>query len=82
MTLKEAKLINDRIYKIEEVHISKIKPYDTIINKKNQLQTISKTNLSYDSFMGYSINGDNYNGGRVKVIRVIFKQWKDRKVVN
>ena len=56
----------------EEVHISQIHIGDTI-KHYGTLYTVGKNDLSYDSFMGICLRGDNYRGGTKKVIKITFK---------
>lgn len=52
-----------------EVHISQIRPGDTVIHNGKEM-TVCKNNLTYCSFMGKSLFGYNYNSGTEPVIRV------------
>ena len=63
-------------YQIKPTHISNIKTGDTIISPDGHMRTISKSNISYDPFLGYRINGDSYQLGTIPVNLVIFNKPK------
>lgn len=60
--------------KITEVHISHIKPGDTVIHH-GQLKTVCRGNIGNDSFHGVMLWGDSYNSGRIAVQKVTFPRW-------
>ena len=60
--------------KITEVHISQIKPGDTIIHH-GQLKTVCRRALGYDSFHGNLLWGDSYKSGHAFVQKVTFPRW-------
>jgi len=57
--------------KIEMVHISEIKPGDTV-SHHGKLKTVCKSSITRSQLFGVAIFGDNYRIGTVKVERVIF----------
>ena len=65
-------------YETKEVHISTIRPGDTILHRdylaaKEVLCTVCKSNIKKDDgFMGMSIFGDSYHSGHKKVKLVTF----------
>lgn len=61
----------ESLYKMEEVHISQIKVGDAILHN-GAVRTVCKRFLTYCSFMGVSVFGDNYRSGHRPVKRVIF----------
>lgn len=52
------------------VNIRDIKAGDTV-KHNGEILTVTKQNLSYDSFMGVSLFGDSYCLGRKPVTRVL-----------
>lgn len=60
--------------KITDVHISQIKPGDTVIHHGHQ-KTVCRGNIGYDSFHGVTLWGDSYNSGRIAVQKVTFPRW-------
>lgn len=59
-------------YKIENVHISLIKPGDAILHE-GKIITVNKEYIKNDSFMGISLYGDSYKLGYKPVKRLINK---------
>ena len=57
--------------KLTEVHISLIKQGDTIL-LDGKMTTVSGNNISNCPFMGKSLFGCNYNGGRKLVTKITF----------
>ena len=57
-------------YDIIEVHKEEIQAGD-LIEFRNEVKTICKSNIKRDPFMGLTIFGDNYKGGKLKVKKVI-----------
>ena len=55
----------------EQVHISCIKPGDTVLIK-GVLKTVCPKDLSYEPFMRYALWGDSYHLGRLLITRVTF----------
>ncbi len=56
--------------KTSEVHISTIKPGDTIIHN-GVLTTVSASNIKSGGFLGTTLFGDSYSAGHKKVKKVI-----------
>lgn len=50
-----------------EVHISTIRPGDTILHTDGQIRTVCSKNITYSSFMGISLFGNTYRLGTVPV---------------
>jgi hypothetical protein len=57
-------------YKIENVHISRIKCGDTILHVDGCIRTVCKRNIRKNTFMGISLFGDSYKLGTQKVKRI------------
>jgi hypothetical protein len=57
--------------KTTEVHISQIMKGDTILHN-GQMTTVSQNDIKNCPFMGRSLFGDSYNGGRKLVKRITF----------
>ncbi len=55
-----------------EVDKNQIKAGDVILHN-NVLTTVCKNNIRNCGFMGLSIFGDTYNGGRKKVLKGIYR---------
>ena len=60
-------------YEIVETHISDIRHGDTIV-EDGELVTLSDGYIKNDKFMGRSIRGDSYNGGRNPVLKAVIKR--------
>ncbi len=58
-------------YSVENIHISQVKTGDTI-EHLGEFKTITKGNLKYSDFMGYTLFGDSYNLGTKQVKKVTF----------
>lgn len=57
---------------ITEVHISEIRPGDTILHTDGKIRTVCRNNISRDSSMGLSLFGDTYRLGTIPVRKVTF----------
>lgn len=68
MAVVEQVRTKDINYDVEEVHVSQIKWGDTVI-WDGKLVTVGKKDVSYCSFMGHSLFGDNHRCGTVPVKR-------------
>ena len=62
-------------YSTSEVHISSIKPGDTV-KHEGIIKTVSKNNIKRCSFMGLTLFGDSYQLGYKPVSRVKFNTVK------
>ena len=58
-------------YITKDVHISTIRGCDTVIHN-GEMKTVCFNNIKKCSFMGTSLFGDSYMGGRKLVSKVIF----------
>lgn len=58
---------------IIEVHISEIRPGDTILHTDGKIRTVCRNNIHKDSFMGVSLFGDTYWLGTVPVKKIATK---------
>jgi hypothetical protein len=56
-------------FDVELVHISKIKPSDTIIFKE-KTTTVCKKDIKKSEFLGTTLFGDSFNSGYILVPRV------------
>lgn len=63
-------------YKIIEVHISQIRPGDTIMCDDGKIRTVNKDHIKYDPFIGYSLFGYTYNLGTVSVKKLLIGNGK------
>lgn len=59
--------IDDAIKNAVEVHISQIRPGDTILHTDGNIRTVCRCNIKRDSFMGISLFGDTYKLGTILV---------------
>lgn len=59
-------------YEIVKTHVCDINPGDTILFH-GELKTVGKSNIRRDKFMGTSIFGDCYMGGRKLVDKAVIK---------
>lgn len=57
-------------HKIQDVHISQIRPGDIILHRDGKFRTVCKKDIHEDRFMGRSIFGDCYWSGHLLVKRV------------
>lgn len=55
-----------------QVHISEIRPGDTVLHDGHE-RTVCRSDIKSDTFMGVSIFGDSYRAGTKKVTKVIFE---------
>lgn len=69
------KRFEDAIKNAVEVHISTIRPGDTILHRDGQIRTVCPKNIKYSSFMGISLFGDNYNSG-TKPVKKLLIEWR------
>lgn len=67
----EIAIYQGEAYQAEKVHISQIKPGDTILHTDGLVRTVCRNNIHRDSFCGISLFGDTYLLGRKPVIRFI-----------
>lgn len=67
--------IDDTIKNTVEVHISEIRPGDTILHLDGKIRTVCSNNIKRDGFMGISLFGDTYRLGTIPVKKLIL----DRK---
>ena len=59
--------------KVEKVHVSLVRAGDTVFHD-DKVRTVSGPNISYDSFMGHKLFGDNHVCGRKPVHRLVMGQ--------
>lgn len=64
-------IFQGKAYKTEQVHISSIRPGDTILHTDGQVKTVCRNNITRNPFMGLSLFGDTYRLGSVLVTRFI-----------
>jgi hypothetical protein len=57
---------------IEDVHISRIAPGDTIMCNDGHMRTVCKKDIHRGGFCGDSVFGSSYNFGTIPVKRVKF----------
>ena len=60
-------------YEIVKTHVCDILPGDTILFH-GELKTVGKSNIKRDAFMGTTIFGDCYMGGRKPVERAVINR--------
>lgn len=58
------------LYEVKETHIVDIKAGDTVL-RNGDLKTVSNCNIKHDKFLGVSLWGDTYKGGRQLVKKAI-----------
>ena len=58
---------------IEDIHISRIAPGDTIVCNDGEMRTVCKKDIRKGGFCGDSIFGSSYNFGTIPVKRVKFE---------
>ncbi len=69
-------------YEILKTHVCDISPGDTILFH-GEMKTVYKSSIKRDKFMGTSIFGDCYMGGRKLVEKVVIKRvMPDGSMVN
>lgn len=56
--------------KTESVHISKIRVGD-VVNHKGEFKTVTRSNLGSNTFLGDTLFGDSFKGGKELVTRII-----------
>ena len=66
---------------IENVHISRIAPGDTILCKDGHMRTVCKKDIHKGGFCGTSIFGNSYNSGTISVKRVKFAVPTNKDIV-
>lgn len=59
-------------YELENVHISRIRVGDTILDQNGLLKTVCRNNITRDPFVGLCLFGDPYRLGTLPVKRVKF----------
>jgi len=59
-------------YETIETHITDIQHGDTIV-ENGQLVTLSRNYIKNDPFLGRTIRGNSYNGGRKPVLKAVIK---------
>lgn len=67
----------DKIYTIDNAHISTIKVGDTVLHN-GEIKTVGRNNIKYISGIGYTLWGDSYTLGHKPVQKVTF-HYKDSK---
>lgn len=67
----ETAIFQGKSYQVEKVHISQIKPGDTILHTDGLVRTVCRNNIHRDPFCGLSLFGDTYLLGIKPVIRFI-----------
>ena len=60
-------------YEIIKTNIANIKPGDCIM-ENGVMVTISSSHIKHDPFLGTTLRGDSYNGGRKPVLKVVIKR--------
>lgn len=60
-------------YEIVETHISDIHHGDVIVDN-GELVTLSRDYIKSDPFLGRTIRGNSYNGGRNPVLKAVIKR--------
>ena len=70
---REASRQIGRDTKVEKVHVSLVRAGETVFHDE-KVRTVSGPNLSYDSFMGHKLFGDNYVCGLKPVHRLVMGQ--------
>lgn len=59
------------IAKTINVHISEIRPGDTVIHTDGRIRTVCKSDIHRSQFMGISLFGDTYRLGTIPVKKLI-----------
>lgn len=67
----ETAIYQGNAYRVERVHISQVKPGDTILHTDGLVRTVCRNNIHRDSFWGISLFGYPYLLGTKPVIRFI-----------
>lgn len=65
--------IDDAIKNVVEVHISEIRPGDTILHTDGEIRTVCGKNITRDPFMGISLFGDSYRLGTIQVKKLNYR---------
>lgn len=60
-------------HRVEEVHISNIRPGDTVMHE-GKMRTVCVKDIKTGGFMGTSLFGDSYHSGYKLVERVIIER--------
>lgn len=60
-------------YEIVETHITDIHHGDIIV-ENGELVTLSRNYIKNDPFLGRTIRGNSYNGGRKPVLKAVIKR--------
>ena len=60
------------------VHIDDIQPGDTVLID-GEAKTVCRNNIHRSEFMGRSLFGCNYNGGRIPVKKIIIQRARPHK---
>lgn len=60
-------------YEIVETHITDIQHGDIIV-ENGHLVTLSRNYIKNDPFLGRTIRGSSYNGGRKPVLKAVIKR--------
>lgn len=66
--------------KSEMVHKDEIMVGDTIMIDGKQ-RTVNKKDINKDELLGKTIFGDSFKSGKTKIERVLYKKYKDGKLV-
>ena len=75
LAIAESKKNNREIYDYELIDKKNIIPGDTII-WEGVTATVSRKNLKRNSFTGLTIFGDSCMLGLRKIVKIIYKNWK------
>lgn len=59
--------LDNAIKNAVEVHISQIRPGDTILHTDGEVRTVCRSNIRVDNFMGITLFGDSYRLGTIPV---------------
>ncbi len=72
LTINQIKKLN-HIYNFDVIYVklSQLNYGDTVIYQ-NKIHTVSKSNLKYNNFDGYTFYGDSYKLGTTKIQKVLF----------
>lgn len=62
---------DDAIKNAVNVHISQIRPGDTILHTDGRVSTVCRKDIEWNSFMGYSLFGDSYRLGTLPVKKLL-----------
>ena len=60
-------------YEIIKTYIANIKPGDCIM-ENGVMVTVSNSHIKRDPFLGTTLRGDSYSGGRKPVLKVVIKR--------